>query len=82
MPRIFGVDVESVDVVEIAIPSFGYYGERPPVAFHVRFAVLDLPGDYGVADYSNAVRVRDHDGAVEEAGVVDPSGAGHFSVAV
>src|SRR4029077_18168564 len=33
---VFGTDVESIDVVEIAVPSFGDYRERPPVAFHVR----------------------------------------------
>jgi len=82
VPGVFGTDVESVDVVEIAVPSLGYYGKRPPVAFHVGFSVLDFPCDDGVADYANAVRVCDHDGAVEKAGVVDPGGSGHFSVTV
>ena len=44
--------------------------------------MFDLPGDDGVADYADAVRVGDHHGSVEEAGVVDPGGAGHFAVAV
>ena len=82
VPSIFGLDVESVDVVEIAVPGFGDDGERPPVAFHVGRAVFDLPRDHGVADHADAVGVGDHDGAVEEAGVVDPGGAGHFTVAV
>ena len=45
-------------------------------------AAFDLPGDDGVADHADAVRVGDHHRAVEEAGVVDPGGAGHFAVAV
>ncbi len=44
--------------------------------------MLDLPGDDGVANHSHAVRVGDHDGTVEESGVVDPRGSGHFAVAV
>jgi hypothetical protein len=79
---VFGVNVESVDVVEPAVPGFGDDGQRPPVAFHIGRAVFNLPGDDGVADDADAVRVGDHDGAVEEAGIVDPGGAGHFAVAV
>ena len=79
---VFGVDVESVDVIEPAVPGFGDDGEGPPVAFHVGRAVFYFPGDDGVADDADAVGVGDHDGAVEEAGVVDPGGAGHFTVAV
>ena len=44
--------------------------------------MLYLPGDDRVADHADAVRVGDHHGAVEKAGVVDPGGAGHFAVAV
>jgi hypothetical protein len=82
VPRVFGVDVESVDVVEIAVPGFGDDRERPPVAFHVRRAGLDLPGDDGIANDADAVGVGDHDGSVEESGVVNPGGAGHLAVAV
>ena len=82
VPGVFGVDVESVDVVEVAVPGFGDDGEGPPVAFHVRRAVFYLPGDDGVADDAHAVGVGDHYGAVEEAGVFDPGGSGHFAVAV
>jgi hypothetical protein len=79
---VFGLDVKSVDVVEPAVPGFGDHGQRPEVAFHVGRAVLDLPGNDGVAHDSDAVRVGDHYGAGEEAGVVDPGGAGHLTVAV
>ena len=82
VPGVFGLHVESVDVVEIAVPGFGDDRKRPPVAFHIGRAVLDLPGDDGVANHANAVRVGDHDGAIEESGVVDPGCAGHFAVAV
>src|ERR1700724_1086663 len=80
--RVFWLHVESVDVVEIAVPSLGDYGQGPPVAFHVGRAVLDLPCDDGVANHSDAVRVGNHDGTVEESRVVDPRGARHFAVAI
>ncbi len=82
VPSVFWLNVESVDVVKIAIPGFGDDRERPPVAFHVGGAVFDLPGDDSVANDAHAVRVGDHDRAVEESGVVDPGRAGHFAVAV
>src|SRR5882762_8779036 len=80
--NVLGFYVESVDVVEIAVPGFGHHGQRPPVAFHVGLAALDFPGDYGVTNHADAVRVGDHDGAVEEAGVFEPGCAGHLAVAV
>ncbi len=79
---VFWLDVKSVDVVEPAVPSFGDHGQRPEVAFHVRRAVFELPGNDGVAHDADAVRVGDHHGAVEEAGIVDPRGAGHFTITV
>ena len=79
---VFRLHVESVDVVEIAVPGFGDDGQGPPVAFHVGLAALHFPGDDGVAHHAYAVGVGDHDGAVEEAGVFEPGGAGHFAVAV
>jgi len=54
-------------VVEPAVPGFGDDGEGPPVAFHVGRALVNLPGDDGVADDAHAVGVGNHDGAVEEA---------------
>ena len=82
VPGVFGMNVKSVDVVEPAVPGFGDNRQRPPVAFHIRRAVFYFPGDDGVADDADAVRVGDHHGSVEEAGIVDPGGAGHFAVAV
>src|SRR6202043_3268108 len=80
--NVLGFYVESVDVVEIAVPGFGHDGQRPPVAFHVGLAALHFPGDDGVADYAYAAGVGDHDGAVEESGIFEPGCAGHFAVAV
>src|SRR5882762_6974248 len=80
--NVLGFYVESVDVVEIAVPGFGHHGQRPPVAFHVGLAALDFPGDYGVTNHADAVRVGDQDGTVEEAGVFEPGCAGHLAVAV
>src|SRR5258708_24302 len=82
MPCVLGFDVESVNVVEIAIPGLGDYRERPPVALHVGTAALDLPGDDCVSNHSDAVRVGDHHGTIEKSGVVDPGRAGHLSIAV
>src|SRR5208337_605485 len=65
-----------------AIPGFGYDGQCPPVAFHTRLAAFDFPSDDGVAHNAYAVGVRDHDGAIEEAGVFEPCSASHFSVAI
>src|SRR5690348_2915941 len=42
----------------------------------------DPPLNDGIANDADAVRVGDHDRAFEEAGFFDPSGAGHFTVAV
>jgi hypothetical protein len=74
--------VKSVDVIEVAIPGFGNHGQRPPVAFRIGLAALNFPGYYGIADHTYAVRVCDHDGAVEKAGILEPSGSGHLAVAV
>src|ERR1039458_4069527 len=42
----------------------------------------NAPRDYGVADYAHAMRIRNHDGAIEEAGIFKPGGAGHFTIAI
>ena len=76
---VFGLYVEAVDVVEEAVICFGNDRERPGVADHT---VLDSPGDHGVADDADGVRVGDGDGTCEEAGFFDPGGSGHFAVAV
>src|SRR5208283_3009147 len=73
---------ESVDVVEVAIPGFGNHGQGPPIAFHVGLAALHLPGNDGVAHHAHAVRVGDHDGTIQEAGVFEPGRARHLAVAV
>jgi hypothetical protein len=44
--------------------------------------VLHLPGDHGVADHAYAVRIGDHHGSGEEAGIFHPGGAGHLTVAI
>src|SRR5580704_3574374 len=82
MKGVFSVDVESVDVVQPAVPGFGHDGQRPEIAFHIRAAVLDLPRDDGVADDADAMSVRDHDRTVEKTGVFNPGSAGHLAVAI
>ena len=63
---VLGLDVESIDVVQIAVPGFGDDGQGPPVAFHVGLAALHFPGDDRIAHHADAVGVGDHDRAVEE----------------
>ena len=82
MEGVLGLDVETVDVVEPAVPGLGDDGQRPPVAAGIGLAVGDAPLDDGVAHDADAVGVGDHHGAFEEAGFFDPGGAGHFAVAV
>ena len=82
MKSVLGLHVESIDVVQKAIPCFGDNGERPPIAFHVGCTVLHFPGDDGIAHNADAMRVGDHDRAIEQAGIFKPRGAGHFSIAV
>ena len=45
-------------------------------------AVLHLPGDHRIADYTDTVSVGDHDRSIEKARLLDPMGARHFTVAV
>ncbi len=82
MEGVLGLDVETVDVVEPAIPSFGDDRERPPVAGGVGLAMRNAPLDDRVADDADAVCVGDHHWTLEKAGLLHPSCAGHFPIAV
>jgi hypothetical protein len=82
VPGILGFHMESVDVVEVAVPGFGDNGQGPPVAFHIGGAMLNFPGDDRIAHHADAVGIGDHDGAIEESGIVDPGRASHFAIAV
>src|SRR6267378_4719306 len=79
---VLGFDVEAVDVVEPAVPSFCDDGERPPVAGGIGLAMSNTPLNDGVADDADAVRVGDHYGTFEKTGFFDPGRAGHFAVAI
>src|ERR1700729_1406499 len=52
--------MKTIDVVQVAVPGFGDDGKRPPVLQRKRGGVLELPGDHGVANDSDAVGVGDH----------------------
>ena len=78
----FGFDVKTVDVVEVAVPGLGDHRQRPPVAGGVRLALTNTPGDRRLVDRTDAVGVGDHDRALELAGLLDPGGAGHLAVAI
>ena len=79
---VFGLHVESVDVVEIAVPGFGDYGQRPPVAFHVGLPCLTFQAMTASRTTPTLCVLVIMHGSVEEAGIVNPGGAGHFAVAV
>ena len=79
---VFGLDVETVDVVQPAVPGFRHDWQRPPVAGGIGLAVRDAPLDHRVANDSDAVGVGDHHRAFKEAGLLHPSGAGHFAISV
>ena len=44
--------------------------------------MFDLPRNHGIAHYSHTVGICNHDGAVQETGIVDPCGPGHLAIAV
>src|SRR6266536_4868742 len=44
--------------------------------------MFHLPGDNSIAYYADTVRIRDHHGSIQEAGVVHPGCAGHLAVAI
>ena len=73
------LDVQAIDVVQIAVVGLGHHRHRPPMA---GLRSLDAPLDYGIAHYADAVRVGDHDRAFEKAGLLDPCGSGHFAIAI
>ena len=82
MQSVLGLHVKTVDVVEPAIPCFRDDRQRPPVTRRIRLAVIEAPLNDRIANDSDAVRVGDHHGAFEKAGLFHPSRAGHFTVAV
>ena len=77
-----GLHVESVDVVQLAVPGLGHDRRRPPVAGCVRIAVLHAPGDRRLVHGADAVGVREHHRPFEQAGLLDPGAPGHLARAV
>src|SRR5207302_11174122 len=65
---VLGLYVETVDVVETAVPRLRYDGQRPVELL----AAPHLPGDHGVPHHADAVRVGDHHGTAEEPRFLDP----------
>src|SRR5207237_1390031 len=59
MESVFGLHVETIDVVEPAIPGFGNDRQRPPIAGRIGLAVSYAPLDDRIAYDSNAVGVGD-----------------------
>jgi hypothetical protein len=74
--------MEAVDVIELAVPGLGHYGQRPPVTARVRRARPHAPCDRRVAHDADAVRIGEQDGPFERPGFLEPCGAGHLAVAI
>jgi hypothetical protein len=72
------LDVKAVDVVEPTIVGLGNNWQPPRL--HSRFP--DLPLQNRVAHDTNAVRVRDRNGSLEDAGLLKPRGPGHLAIPV
>ncbi len=80
--RVLRFYVEAVDVVQPSVPGLGHYGKGPPVVIGADFLVRDNPLNHGVADDADAMGVRNHHGADQKTGLLDPGGAGHFAISV
>ena len=74
--------MESVDVIQPAVPGFGDHRQAPPVTGLIRRAVREAPRDDRVARHAHAMGVGNNDRPLEKAALFHPRGAGHLSVAV
>ena len=79
---ILGFHVESVDVIQIAVPGLGHNWQGPRIPVLVRPMMFQTPGDHRITNDADAVRIRDHHGALEKTRLFDPGRAGHLAVAV
>jgi hypothetical protein len=82
MKSVFGLHMESVNVIEPSVPGFSNHRQRPEVALHIGCALLHFPRDHRVSHHPHAVSVSDHYRPVEQARIFHPGGAGHLAIAV
>ena len=82
MHGVFGLDVEAIDVVQPAIPGFGYDRQRPIEPGRIRPGARHTPLDHRVAHHPHAVGVGDHHRPFEKSRLFDPCRSGHLAVAV
>src|SRR5574342_861333 len=75
----FGLDEETVDIVEPAIGCFSHQWTGPALKDR---ALLHLPSNNGIVNNTDAVRVGNPDRTFEEAAFLHPCRAGHLTVAV
>src|SRR4051812_27962083 len=73
------LDVEAIDVVQVAVPRLRHYGEA--AVEHVR-KPGPAPFDHGIAHRPHTVRIGDGDRIWHHPVVLYPRRAGHFSVAI
>ena len=79
LENVFTFDVESVDIVEITVPGFADYGERPGLRLGESHL---LPGDHGFMHSPDAVRIGYKDGAMQKPRFLQPGHARHFAIAI
>ena len=80
--NVFGFHVESIGVIQPAVPGLGDQRQTPPIPGGVGCAVFDSPRDHRVARNADAVRVRDDDRSLEKPAFFNPIRPGHLAVAV
>ena len=76
------LDMETIDIVEPAVPGLRHNRQAPVKTARVRAALLDSPVNDGVAHDADTVRVGDRDRAFEESTFLQPGRPRHLAVAV
>ena len=74
--------METIDIVEPAVPGLGHHRQAPPITGLIGRTVLDAPGNRGIARHADTVRIRNHHRALQESALCHPMRASHFAVAI
>jgi hypothetical protein len=74
--------VKAVCVAQVAVPRLRDDRQRPPITARIGLALLDAPGDDGIAHSADAVGAGDRHRTFEKARLLDPVRARHLAVAV
>ena len=74
--------MEAVEIIDSAIPGFGHDRQCPRVVALRQLAGIAQPLDHRIAHDADTVGIGHHHGPGQQARLVNPGGAGHFTVAV